>query len=44
MITLLKNTVAVDRKILPIDIYAGAMAVGLFDLDKFCHEWLMPCL
>lgn len=20
------------------------MATGLFDMDQFCQEWLMPCL
>jgi hypothetical protein len=44
MVTLLKRLVPLDRKILPIDIYSGAMAVGLYDLDHFCQEWVMPCL
>ena len=36
MLTLLNNKSPQDRKILPIDIYTGAMAVGLFDLELFC--------
>lgn len=44
MVTLLRRHVPLDRKILPIDIYFGAMAVGLYDLEQFCQEWLMPCL
>lgn len=33
MVTLLRRHVPLDRKILPIDIYFGAMAVGLYDLE-----------
>jgi hypothetical protein len=33
MVTLLRRHVPLDRKILPIDIYSGAMAVGLYDLE-----------
>jgi hypothetical protein len=31
MVTLLKKQVAIDRKILPIDIYAGTLATGLYN-------------
>jgi hypothetical protein len=33
MLTLIENEEAVDRKILPLDIYAATMAFGLYDLE-----------
>lgn len=44
MVTLLNKQKVLDRKILPINIYAGAMYAGLFDLHVFCTDWIMPCL
>jgi len=44
MVTLQHNNVATDRKIFPIDIYSATMALGLFDLTKFCKDYIMPCL
>jgi hypothetical protein len=45
MVTLRQcDEIALDRKVLPINIYAATMAFGLFDLKKFCKKILMPCL
>lgn len=45
MVTLRQcDDIALDRKVLPINIYAATMALGLFDLKKFCKKFLMPCL
>lgn len=44
MVTLQTKGKALDRKIIPINIYAGALYAGLYDLQMFCKDWIMPCL
>jgi hypothetical protein len=43
MVTLVKVSSPVDRKIIPIDLYSATMAFGLFDIQQFCQEHLKPC-
>ena len=45
MVTLRQcDEIALDRKVLPINIYAATMAFGLFVLKKFCKKIMMHCL
>jgi hypothetical protein len=43
MVTLVKVSSPIDRKIIPIDLYSATMAFGLFDIQQFCSDYLKPC-
>lgn len=44
MATLIKKHSAVDRKILPLDLYLSTTTLDMYDPEQFVREHLMPCI
>jgi hypothetical protein len=44
LLKLSQHKKALDKKILPIDVYSGCLALSYYDIAQFCKSLVMPCI